>query len=81
MTVPQPLDRFPLIRAHHTEGARQALSEIYSNSMSLEPLEQGGVVDITVNSCQLSQTGLNYTGYGAGAVVSDQRRCQHGHRR
>ncbi len=34
--------------------------------MKFEPLERGGVVDITVNNCQLSQTGLNYVGYGAG---------------
>lgn len=65
----RPLDRFPLIRAPHAEGAREALSKMYSNSMKLEPLERTGVVDITVNSCQLLQTGLNYTGYGAGVKV------------
>ena len=69
MNAPRPLDRFPLIRADHTEGARQALSEVYSNSLKMEPLDRGDVVDITVNSCQLSQTGLNYTGYGAGVHV------------
>jgi AraC-binding-like domain len=66
MIVARPLDRFPLIRAHHTEDAREALSKIYSNDMRFEPLERGGVIDITVNNCQLTQTGLNYTGYGAG---------------
>ena len=69
LNVPRPLDRFPLIRAHHTEGAREALSRVYSNNLRLEPLERAGVVDITVNSCQLQQTGLNYTGYGAGVRV------------
>jgi hypothetical protein len=66
----RPLDRFPLIRAHHVEGAREALSGVYSNDMALEPLERGGTIDITINSCQLSQTGLNYTGYGAGVRVN-----------
>ncbi len=70
MTTAQPLSRFPLIHAHHIEGARQALSAVYSNNMSLAPLARGGVIDITVNSCQLSQTGLNYTGYGAGVRVN-----------
>ena len=62
----RPLDRFPLIRARHVERAREALSKVYSNDMKFEPLERGSVVDITVNNCQLTQTGLNYTGYGAG---------------
>lgn len=66
----RPLDRFPLIRARHVEGAREALSAVYSNDMRLEPLERNGVVDVTVNSCQLRQTGLNYTGYGAGVRVN-----------
>ena len=66
MKTARPLDRFPLIRARHAEGAREALSKIYSNDMKFEPLERGSVVDMTVNNCQLSQTGLNYVGYGAG---------------
>lgn len=65
----QPLSRFPLVRASHIEGARQALSAVYSNDMMLEPLKRSGIVDITLNSCQLSQTGLNYTAYGAGVRV------------
>lgn len=69
MTLRRPLDRFPLIRAQSTEGARQALSKVYSSDMKFEPLERNGCIDITVNSCQLSRTGLNYTGYGAGAHV------------
>lgn len=70
MTTARPLDRFPLVRAHLVEGAREALSAVYSNNMRLEPLERGGNVDVTVNSCQLQQTGLNYTGYGRGVRVN-----------
>ena len=70
MTPARPLDRFPLIRARHIEGARAALSEVYSNKMCFEPLERSGSIDIRVNNCQLTQTGLNYTGYSAGVRVS-----------
>lgn len=68
--VARPLDQFPLVRAHHVEGAREALSAVYSNNMRLEPLARNGIVDITINSCQLQQTGLNYTGYGSGVRVN-----------
>lgn len=70
MMVARPLDRFPLVRASHVEGAREAFSEVYSNNLTVEPLQKSGVIDITVNSCQLSQTGMNYTGYGAGVRVN-----------
>ena len=69
MNLAHPLDLFPLIRARDTEGARQALSTVYSGNMNFVPLARSGSVDITVNSCELSQTGLNYTGYGAGVRV------------
>lgn len=69
MTVAKPLDRFSLVRAHHIDSAQEALSKVYSNRMKLELLERNGIADITVNSCELLQTGLNYTGYGAGVSV------------
>ena len=65
MSTARPLDRYPLIRARRVERAREALSKVYSNDMKFEPLERRRAVDITVNNCQLTQTGLNYTGYGA----------------
>lgn len=66
----RPLDCFPLIRARDVDGAREALSKVYSNDMKLEPLERNSVVDVTVNSCRLTHIGLNYSGYGAGVRVN-----------
>ena len=69
MNLARPLDRFPLVRARHIEGAREALCAIYSNDMVLEPTERGSVVEAVINNCQLSQIGLNYSGYGGGVHV------------
>jgi hypothetical protein len=64
MNVARPLDRFQLVRTHHTEDAREAFARVYSNQMTLKPLRAGSGIDVTVNNCPLPQIGLNYTGYG-----------------
>lgn len=69
MTASRPLDRFPIIRARNMEDAHDALSRVYSNNMTVESLERHHAIDISINNCQLSQIGLNYTGYGADVRV------------
>ena len=64
MNVARPLDRFQLVRTHHTKDAREAFARVYSNQMTLKPLRAGSGIDVTVNNCPLPQIGLNYTGYG-----------------
>ena len=61
MNGARPLERFPLVRARDVEGAREAFAQVYSNTMTLQPLGRGGTIDVAVNNCQLSQIGLNYT--------------------
>lgn len=69
MSAARPLDRYPLIRAHDVEGAREAFGLVYSNTMTVQPLGRGSKVDVVINNCQLSQIGLNYSGYGADVRV------------
>jgi hypothetical protein len=66
MNTTRPLERFPLVRARDVEGAREAFAQVYSNTMTLQPLGRSGKIDLAINNCQLSQVGLNYTGYDAG---------------
>ena len=69
MHAARPLDCFPLVRARRVESAREALSRVYANNMTVDPLDRGGVIDVVVNSCQLPQIGLHYSRYGGGARI------------
>jgi len=66
MQAARPLDCFPLVRARRVESAREAFSRVYANNMTIDPLNHGGTIDVVINSCQLSQIGLHYSGYGGG---------------
>ena len=63
MNATRPLDRFPLVRARDVEGAREAFAQVYANTMTLQPLGRGDLIDVAINNCPLTQIGLNYSRY------------------
>lgn len=60
----RPLDIFPFIRSRKIEEAREAYANIYGKP-TITSARGVKLLDVSINACQLQDTGLYYGAYGA----------------